>query len=34
MFVFPAFIAAFAKRQKLSEKDIKEIQAIIDRGGE
>ena len=30
----PAFIAAFAKRQKLSEKDIKEIQAIIDRGGE
>ncbi len=30
----PAFIAAFAKRQNLSEKDIAEIQRIIDRGGE
>lgn len=30
----PAFIAAFAKRQKLSESDIKEIQQIIERGGE
>lgn len=25
----PAFIAAFAKRQKLSQKDIEEIQSII-----
>lgn len=30
----PAFIAAFAKRQKLSEADIEEIQEIIRRGGE
>ena len=30
----PAFIAAFGKRQKLSEKEISEIRAIIDRGGE
>lgn len=29
----PAFIAAFAKRQKLSEKDIEEIQQIINRRG-
>lgn len=29
----PAFIAAFAKRQKLSESDIEEIQQIIERGG-
>ncbi len=27
----PAFIAAFAKRQKLSDKDIDEIMRIIDR---
>ena len=30
----PAFIAAFAKRQQLSEKEIAEIQSIIDRSGE
>ncbi len=30
----PAFIAAFGKRQKLSEKEIAEIRTIIDRGGE
>ena len=30
----PAFIAAFAKRQKLSDKDVEEIQKIIDREGE
>lgn len=29
----PAFIAAFAKRQKLSDKDIAEIEAIINGGG-
>ncbi len=29
----PAFIAAFAKRQRLSQEDIEEIQKIIDRGG-
>ena len=30
----PAFIAAFAKQQKLSEKDVEEIRLIIQRGGE
>ncbi len=30
----PAFIAAFAKQQKLSEKDIEDIRKIIERGGE
>lgn len=30
----PAFIAAFAKQQKLSEKDVEEIRRIIERGGE
>ncbi len=30
----PAFIAAFGKRQKLSEKEIAEIKAIIEKGGE
>ena len=30
----PAFIAAFAKRQKLSDKEIKEIERIIEKGGE
>ena len=30
----PAFIAAFAKRQKFSEKDLAEIQRIIDKAGE
>ena len=30
----PAFIAAFAKSRKLSEKDIKEIRQIIEQGGE
>ena len=29
----PAFIAAFAKSRKLSEKDIEEINRIIERGG-
>lgn len=30
----PAFIAAFAKRQKLSDKEIEEIERIIEKGGE
>ncbi len=30
----PAFIAAFAKRQKLSEGDVEEIKRIIDHGEE
>ena len=30
----PAFIAAFAKHQKLSKNDIEEIQKIIDKAGE
>ena len=30
----PAFIAAFAKRQKLSQEDIDELRRIIDKGGE
>ncbi len=30
----PAFIAAFAKRQKLSDKEIKEIERIIEKGGQ
>ncbi len=30
----PAFIAAFAKQQNLSQKDVEEIQRIIERGGE
>ena len=30
----PAFIAAFAKRQKLSDADVEEIRKIIERGGE
>lgn len=29
----PAFVAAFAKSRKLSEKDIEEINRIIERGG-
>ncbi len=29
----PAFIAAFAKRQKLTEKEINQIRDIIDKGG-
>lgn len=29
----PAFIAAFAKHQKLSDKDVAEIRRIIERGG-
>ena len=29
----PAFISAFAKRQKLSDKEIVEIQKIIEHGG-
>lgn len=29
----PAFIAAFAKSRRLSEKDIEEINRIIERGG-
>lgn len=30
----PAFIAAFARSRKLSEKDIQEIRKIIEQGGE
>lgn len=30
----PAFIAAFAKRQKLSDREIEEIERIIDKGGQ
>lgn len=30
----PAFIAAFAKRQKLSEQDIDALRRIIEKGGE
>ena len=30
----PAFIAAFAKRQKLSDKEIEEIERIIEKGGQ
>lgn len=30
----PAFIAAFARRQKLSDKEIEEIERIIEKGGE
>lgn len=30
----PAFIAAFARRQKLTEKEIDEIRRIIEQGGE
>ena len=30
----PAFIAAFAKQQNLSEKDVEEIRQIIEREGE
>ncbi len=29
----PAFIAAFARSRKLSDKDIEEIRAIIEQGG-
>ena len=29
----PAFITAFAKRQKLTEKEINQIRDIIDKGG-
>lgn len=29
----PAFIAAFAKSRRLSEKDVEEINRIIERGG-
>ncbi len=29
----PAFIAAFAKQQKLSQKDVEDIRKIIERGG-
>lgn len=29
----PAFIAAFAKQQNLSQKDVEEIRRIIERGG-
>ena len=29
----PAFIAAFAKRQKLSQEDVEALRRIIDRGG-
>ncbi|MBQ7004821.1 MAG: BlaI/MecI/CopY family transcriptional regulator [Clostridia bacterium] len=30
----PAFIAAFTKRKKLSEKDMKEIKELLDKFGE
>lgn len=30
----PAFIAAFAKRQKLSREEIEEIERIIEKGGQ
>ena len=30
----PAFIAAFARRQKLSDKDVEELRRLIERGGE
>ena len=30
----PAFISAFAKRQKLSDKEIEEIERIIEKGGQ
>lgn len=29
----PAFIAAFARRQNLTEKEIKELERIIEKGG-
>ncbi len=29
----PSFIAAFAKRQNLSQKDVEEIRRIIEKGG-
>ncbi len=29
----PAFIAAFARRQKLSDKDVEELRRLIDQGG-
>lgn len=31
---FPRFLAAFAKRKKLSDKEIKELQRLIDDHGE
>ena len=31
---WPAFIAAFARRQKLSDKDVEELRRLIERGGE
>ena len=30
----PAFIAAFARRQKLSGKDVEELRRLIERGGD
>ena len=30
----PAFIAAFARRQKLSDKDVEELRRLIEQGGE
>ena len=29
----PAFIAAFARRQRLSDKDVEELRRLIDQGG-
>ncbi len=29
----PAFIAAFARRQKLSDKDVEELRRLIEQGG-
>ena len=30
----PAFLAAFARRQKLSDKDVEELRRLIERGGD
>ena len=30
----PAFIAAFARRQKLSDKDVEELRRLIEQGGD
>ena len=29
----PAFVAAFARRQKLSDKDVEELRRLIEQGG-
>ena len=30
----PAFLAAFARRQKLSDRDVEELRRLIERGGD